>query len=713
MPHKSLISRLREQAGSLILGGIMLLCLPYLQPLELWLLQHQAIWLAKAQTNNIIIIKLTKLSSGLELIAPQAKLIIVSQPQLVENSLVMQINNLMTYYQQSQLSQLPLQLMQLQALIAASLNMRGHSLSEQAVLIQLQQQFEQLSIADIEHSLTQLQDYLTDLQYEITNSERLNQAQITWPQLILFDADWESLIAKISPTLIYPNYPILPISQSIAEYDVTNLHNYANKIIFLADAENIQIVRHNAKLLNSLLNQQYIYNNLAILYAQMLLIILVYSLSLRFFRDKIKLNILLWLLAIWTIYAISLYHGLLMAIIAPMLLIFGSTLASKIQHTLENYQDARRLYPDAAERNRLLGLAFQGQGQLDLAFEQFSYCPTDDNNLSLMYNLALDYELKSQMRKASRVYRYILAHQADFRDVAWRWQQLQQEYTKSNLGRYQIDKQLGKGAMGVVYLGREPKLNRLLAIKTMSLTQEVAEQFLEETIIRFFREASAAGRLQHADIIKIYDAGLELDLAYIAMEYFKGGHLLPYCRADNLLPIDLVLHIVSKVALALDYAHSKQVIHRDIKPANIMYNPATNQIKITDFGIAHIIDTHQTKTGLILGTPSYMAPEQIAGKRVDGRADLFALGVMLYQLLSGTLPFQADSMANLMFKIANEPHLDISQSRAEIPIELKHIIDTALAKNPQQRFQTGLQFAKALRDCSDEAFYAPRNELPV
>ena len=153
--------------------------------------------------------------------------------------------------------------------------------------------------------------------------------------------------------------------------------------------------------------------------------------------------------------------------------------------------------------------------------------------------------------------------------------------------------------------------------------------------------------------------------------------------------------------LCIYYAHSQGVVHRDIKPANIMYNPATEQIKITDFGIARITDSNKTKTGIILGTPSYMSPEQLAGKSLDGRTDLFSLGVMLYQLLTGVLPFQADSMATLMFKIANEPHPDIISIRPNIPYCLKQIIDMALQKNAQDRYQDGAQFAQALRDCDN------------
>ncbi|MBE9563274.1 MAG: serine/threonine protein kinase, partial [Proteobacteria bacterium] len=268
------------------------------------------------------------------------------------------------------------------------------------------------------------------------------------------------------------------------------------------------------------------------------------------------------------------------------------------------------------------------------------------------------------------------------------------------LGRYQLEKPLGRGAMGTVYLGKDAKLNRLVAIKTLPLSQEFDSEQLPEATVRFFQEASAAGRLKHSNIVSIYDAGEEQNLAYISMEFFKGGTLVPYTQTDNLLPIATVINIIILMAEALDYAHSHGVIHRDIKPANIMYNPATNKVKITDFGIARITDANRTRTGIVLGTPSYMSPEQLAAKKIDGRSDLFSLGVMFYQLLSGVLPFESDSLTTLMFKIANEPHKDISETGSKIPNCIKQVVDIVLSKERKYRYQSGTQFAIALRDCN-------------
>ncbi|MDX1432680.1 MAG: serine/threonine-protein kinase [Gammaproteobacteria bacterium] len=378
---------------------------------------------------------------------------------------------------------------------------------------------------------------------------------------------------------------------------------------------------------------------------------------------------------------------------------------------------------ESAESNRMLGLAFQGQGQLDMAFEKFRKCPLDDSIMDLLYNLALDYERKRQFNKAGAVYRYMAEHNPKFRDIATRISRSQamedtvllgaagggrlqtlivegEGVQKPMLGRYQVEKELGKGAMGIVYLGRDPKINRVVAIKTMALSQEFEEDEIDEVKERFFREAETAGRLNHPNIVTIFDAGEEHDLAYIAMEFLKGQDLTKYTKADRLLPVDKVLKAIIQSAEALDYAHSQNVVHRDIKPANMMYEADSGNVKLTDFGIARITDSSRTKTGMVLGTPSYMSPEQLAGRKVDGRSDLFSLGVTLYQLCTGQLPFRAESMATLMYKIANEEHPDPLSIRPDLPPCLKAIIAKSLAKAVNERYSRGAEMARDLRACA-------------
>ncbi|HZY17149.1 MAG TPA: serine/threonine-protein kinase [Ramlibacter sp.] len=380
---------------------------------------------------------------------------------------------------------------------------------------------------------------------------------------------------------------------------------------------------------------------------------------------------------------------------------------------------------ESAETNRMMGLALQGQGQLDMAFDRFRRVPLGDAVMENLSNLALDFERKRQFNKAEAVYEHMARHDPKFRDLPARRARAKSlsdtvilgpgahpggtllldggAVGKPMLGRYQVDKELGKGAMGVVYLGRDPKIGRVVAIKTMALGQEFEGDELEDARQRFFREAETAGRLQHQNIVTIFDAGEEHDLAYIAMEFLKGQDLAEHCLDGHLLPVPRVLSIVARVAEALAYAHRQNVVHRDIKPANIMYEPATDTVKVTDFGIARITDSSKTKTGLVLGTPSFMSPEQIAGKKVDGRSDLYSLGVMLFQMLTGVLPFRGDSMAELMYKIANEEAPDVRVVRQELPPALAAVVVRAMAKQPERRYQDGEAFAAELRALAVDA----------
>ncbi len=251
--------------------------------------------------------------------------------------------------------------------------------------------------------------------------------------------------------------------------------------------------------------------------------------------------------------------------------------------------------------------------------------------------------------------------------------------------------------MGYVYLGRDPKINRIVALKVIDLAAEFDPEQLEDASRNFLREAEIAGRLGHPNIVTIFDVGENDGLAYIAMEYLKGKHLSEFATPDRLLPVGTVLDLLARTADALDYAHAQNVVHRDIKPANIMYDSISDGLKITDFGIARLIDVGRTRTGIVLGTPAFMSPEQLEGKNVNGHTDLFALGVSLYQLLTGQLPFRGASMTKLMFVIANEPHESVTAVRPDLPAYLDPIVDRALAKDPADRFQTGAEMAAALR----------------
>jgi serine/threonine-protein kinase len=415
-------------------------------------------------------------------------------------------------------------------------------------------------------------------------------------------------------------------------------------------------------------------------------------------------------------------HGMWLQLMTPAVLLVAGHGLLTTKRYLMTEKGKMRLDVESAESNRMLGLSLQGQGQLDAAFDKFRKLPPGKESLELLYNLALDFERKRQFNKAGSVYSYMKDQNPKFRDIKQRMNRakameetvilgggssasnagllLNKGGAKPMLGRYEVEKELGKGAMGAVYLGKDPKISRVVAIKTMALSQEFEGDELQDVKDRFFREAETAGRLSHPNIVTIYDAGEEHDLAYIAMEFLKGVDLVQYGKPDSLLPIDKVLSIVGRAADALHFAHQQNVVHRDIKPANMMYEAETDTLKITDFGIARITDSSKTKTGMVLGTPSYMSPEQLAGKRVDGRSDLFSLGVMLFQLVTGRLPFQGDSMATLMYKIANENHPAADSIRPDLPRCVSIVINRALAKDREKRYQTGAQMASDIRKCA-------------
>lgn len=377
------------------------------------------------------------------------------------------------------------------------------------------------------------------------------------------------------------------------------------------------------------------------------------------------------------------------------------------------------------ETNKSLGLSYQTQGLLDMAFEKLRKCPVDDDMKGVLYNLALDFERKRQFGKAGVVYDHVIGVDPDFKDVKERSLSAKQASesgslsvsaggkqggtvvfgagaAKPTLGRYEIEKELGRGAMGVVYLGRDPKINRSVAIKTLRFEDEGDAESAKAIRERFFREAESAGTLNHPNIIRIFDAGEDGEISFIAMELLDGEDLKKYVDKSALLPVGQLVEYVALIADALDYAHAHGVVHRDIKPANIM-RLKDGTLRVTDFGIARIASSSKTATGTVLGTPSYMSPEQLSGKKIDGRSDLFSLGVMLYEMLAGEKPFEGESIATLLFLIANENHPDPRLKRPDrITPALNAVINRALAKDPDRRYQRGSEMASELREALHE-----------
>jgi len=380
---------------------------------------------------------------------------------------------------------------------------------------------------------------------------------------------------------------------------------------------------------------------------------------------------------------------------------------------------ARQRKERLAELHCTLGELLQDKGLLDRALEAFRACPPGHAKArEHLYSLGLDYERKRRFGQALAVYEQ-LARGGRYKDVAERLTRLRSDHggvslggaardatvvltqggVFPTLGRYEIVKELGQGAMGTVYLGRDPKINREVAIKTLAYGT-VDDTQLPMIKERFFREAEAAGRLNHPGIVTIFDAGEEHDLAYLAMEFLRGHDLSRHCRPQELLPYAEVLRVVADVAEALAYAHAHEVVHRDIKPANIM-RLQDGSVKVTDFGIARVVSNSQTQTGMVLGTPSYMSPEQVAAKKVDGRSDLFSLGAVCYELLCGEKAFVGDSMAALMYNIANVSYTPLREKRKGLPRCCYELVESLLVKSVSRRPKDAGVVAEAARFCSE------------
>ncbi len=267
----------------------------------------------------------------------------------------------------------------------------------------------------------------------------------------------------------------------------------------------------------------------------------------------------------------------------------------------------------------------------------------------------------------------------------------------SHLGRYEVVGELGQGAMGVVYKATDPLIDRIVAIKTITLS--LAQEERDEYEARFYQEAKAAGRLSHPNIVTIYDVGRSGDIAYIAMEFLQGRELRDILNDDKLLPVDQVLDIVTQVAMGLAYAHEHGIIHRDIKPSNIMVGRDC-QVKITDFGIARMASAGvRTQTGMVLGSPKYMSPEQVMGKLTDQRSDIFSLGVMLYEMLTGQPAFTGENVNAIMYQTLNAIPQPPKSLNPAVPEMLNFIVAKALAKDVENRYQNARDLANDLRAC--------------
>lgn len=280
------------------------------------------------------------------------------------------------------------------------------------------------------------------------------------------------------------------------------------------------------------------------------------------------------------------------------------------------------------------------------------------------------------------------------------------------LGKYEVSEEIDRGSMGIVYLGYDPYVDRPVAIKVAlaeSLNDPESGQRYRKM---FFNEASTAGRLTHPNIISIFDAGVDQEICYIVMEYIKGGETLKkFCTPENSLPIEKVVEVIFKCAKALDYAHRQGVVHRDIKPSNILVTEDVD-IKIGDFSIAHINKPDSTETQPVgmMGSPRYMSPEQLKEDFITGQSDLFSLGIVMYELLTGKHPFLADNFSRLVNRILNEDPVPLRDVRQDIPESLQTIVNRALQKDIKNRYSMGLDLATDLSKAFD-ALEGPQEDI--
>jgi serine/threonine-protein kinase len=278
------------------------------------------------------------------------------------------------------------------------------------------------------------------------------------------------------------------------------------------------------------------------------------------------------------------------------------------------------------------------------------------------------------------------------------------------LGRYTIDSEIGRGAMGVVFKATDSVLQRTVAVKTVNMAME--KDHADKYEARFYQEARAAGGLNHPNIVTVYDAGKAGDVVYMAMEYIQGVELRSLLVEGQPLGVPQALSIASQVAEGLGYAHQQGVVHRDIKPANIMV-VADGPVKITDFGIARMrASADLTQTGVMLGSPKYMSPEQVIGKRADHRSDIFSLGVILYEMLTGAAPFAGENVTALMYQIVNFAPPAPSTLNAQVPEMLDFVVAKMLAKPLEERYQDARELARDLRECERSLSAPAATTLP-
>jgi|YNPNPStandDraft_1061719.scaffolds.fasta_scaffold04822_3 putative methionine-R-sulfoxide reductase with GAF domain len=386
------------------------------------------------------------------------------------------------------------------------------------------------------------------------------------------------------------------------------------------------------------------------------------------------------------------------------------------------YEAIHETFLENAEANKMLGLTFQSKGMLELAFERYMKVPLDGEMMEVLYHLGFDFERMRMFQKAKEVYEMIAAKDSSFRDVRDRLKLLgdasqslslrtsrivipssrgrgsQRQGLGQTLGRYEVLEEIGRGSLGRVYKGRDPRIQRLVALKVLEWEEEIAPEEQAELTQLFLKEVEIAGRLNHPGIVVIFDAGEELGLPYVAMEFLEGMPLDRWLEKGKITPISHVWHIANQICKALVYAHGQGTLHGGIKASNA-FLLSKGRVKITDFGTANILSRMQgpLEGSQVSASTPYLPPEAILGEPLDERSDLYSLGVLLYALLAGRLPFSGEDPNALMEQIIIKRATPLRQIRPEVPVELGDLVERLLSKEPEARYASAKELEEALQ----------------
>lgn len=520
---------------------------------------------------------------------------------------------------------------------------------------------------------------------------------------------------------------LLSSSKEIPQYSLSEILsskrlNFLRKKTILIGKDNDPILKNIAYTLLSIRSGNFSYTpNWAIFFQKFVIISLLLFLIFVFPKFQSPLDSLLSVGIIFGIATIQTVFLILFKLWIPLTVCISFFISGSFLYILKNSYKNRFEIIDKEKNEALVTLGriqFENR-KFDQAFSSLRQCEKTDEVMDIIYNIGVEYQRRNQFNKAISAFSYIKDIHADYKDAAERMKHLSDfmrgkikkkpkdgtedtldiphiEINRLVLGRYEIERELGRGAMGIVYLCKDPKIGRSLAVKTLDFSRLI-EGDIERAKTRFFQEAKTIGKLNHPNLVMVYDVGEEDQIAFIAMDFVPGKNLNEYTKKKSLLPVHDVFDITARVSEALDYAHGQHVIHRDIKPGNILYSKKLNIVKVTDFGIARMMDSQQTRSDIILGSPSYMSPEQLRSSKIDGRSDIFSLGVTFYQLLTGRYPFEGADLAKITYKITKSKPIDVRELRKDLPEIASKIIDKALQKSPDKRFQTAKEMSKALR----------------